>query len=271
METEFGEDEKIDLLHIGGLKIIQNKKSFCFGMDAVFLADFAFDAICRKEKTAAGKTLKILDLCSGNGIVPLLLSGLILNKNLNLEGIGISALEIQKEISQMAEKSVRLNHLENVIEVKNGDLRKTRDFFDGNSFDFATCNPPYIENGKGRQSGNTAKMIARQEICCCLQDVLDAAFFALKDGAHFFMIHRPERFEEICGKLRESGFKIRKYRFLKPFSSENAKMVLFDAQKNPEEDDGLYDMEVEIPPLVIYKEKGVYTGETEKIYGRKAR
>lgn len=271
METELSEDEKIDSLHVGGLKIIQNKKSFCFGMDAVLLADFAFGAISKKEKNVSERPLKILDLCSGNGIVPLLLSALILKKNLNLKDFRISALEIQKEISQMSEKTVRLNHLENFIDVKNGDLKKIREFFDRNAFDFVTCNPPYIENGKGRQSGNAAKMIARQEICCDLQNVLDAAFFALKDGADFFMVHRPERFEEICGKLRKTGFKIRKYRFVKPFKNENAKMVLFEARKNSKEDDEPSDFELEIPPLVIYKEKNVYTDETEKIYGRKAK
>lgn len=272
METELNEGERIDSLHVGGLKIIQDKKSFCFGMDAVLLADFAFNEISKKEKNFAPENPgKILDLCSGNGIVSLLFAGLFSKNHLNLKDFRISALEIQKEISQMAAKSVRLNHLENLISVKNGDLKEIEKFFDKNSFDFVACNPPYIENGKGRQSGNSAKMIARQEICCSLQNVLDAAFYTLKDGGHFFMIHRPERFDEICGKLKRTGFKIRKYKFIKPFKDENAKMVLFDALKNQKKDDEYSDSEHELLPLVIYKEKGVYTEETEKIYGRKAK
>lgn len=272
VETELNEGERIDSLHVGGLKIIQNKKSFCFGMDAVLLSDFAFDEISKKEKNAAPEKIwKILDLCSGNGIVPLLLAGLFSKNQLNLKNFRISALEIQKEISQMAEKSVHLNHLENLISVKNGDLKEIGNFFDKNDFDFVTCNPPYVANGKGRQSKNAAKMIARQEICCGLQNVLDAAFYALKDGGHFFMIHRPERFDEIREKLKRTGFKIKKYRFIKPFKDENAKMVLFDAHKNQMENDEYSDSEHELPPLVIYKENGVYTEETEKIYGRKAK
>lgn len=98
VETELNEGERIDSLHVGGLKIIQNKKSFCFGMDAVLLADFAFDEISKSEKNAAPeKTWEILDLCSGNGIVPLLLAGLFSKNQLNLKDFRISALEIQKE------------------------------------------------------------------------------------------------------------------------------------------------------------------------------
>lgn len=283
MEIVLEDGERIDSLHAGNFKIIQNKNFFCFGMDAVLLSDFAFDRIDFDEKK-----LKILDLCSGNGIVPLLLCGKALSrKSLNLRaenfssennflnnsGIHFCALEIQEKIADMARRTVFLNNLQDKISVKNGDLCKIEKFYDENSFDAVTCNPPYILPSAGRQSTNLERMIARQEICCSLKNVLDAAFFALKNGGSFFMVHRPERFKEICSALESSGLKIKNYRFVKPFENEDAKMVLFHCLAEKEggaERRENKSVSAEISPLVVYREKGVYTLETEKIYGRKA-
>ncbi len=295
MEIALEDGERVDSLHVGGLKIIQNRNFFCFGMDAVLLSDFAFRRIDFKAEN-----LKILDLCSGNAIVPVLLCGKIKNFDFGNQvfsnsNVHFSALEIQGEIADMARRSVLLNSFEDKISVKNGDLREIENLYASDSFDAVTCNPPYILPSKGRQSLNKAKMIARQEICCSLNDVLRAAFYVLKDGGSFFMVHRPERFEEIVSSLKSSGFKVKNFRLVKPFENDNAKMVLLycvaekkcgaESQKNLnlEENDGLQDDEndknilkneivenLEIPPLVIYREKGVYTFETEQIYGRKA-
>lgn len=314
MEIALEDGERIDSLHVGDFKIVQNRNFFCFGMDAVLLSDFAFSRIDFKTEN-----LKILDLCSGNAIVPLLLCGKLKerdSKKLVFENLDFgklvfrdsdykkfenhnahfSALEIQEKIADMARRTVLLNNLQNKISVKNGDLLKIENLYDSDSFDAVTCNPPYILPSNGRQSLNKAKMIARQEICCSLNDVLRAAFYVLKDDGSFFMVHRPERFDEIVSSLKSSGFKIRNFRFVKPFENENAKMVLFhcvavkksECQKSQnlqdnEKDENVWKNEnikksweienlkkIEIPPLVIYKEKGVYSLETEEIYGRKA-
>lgn len=309
MEIALEDGERIDSLHVGDFKIVQNRKFFCFGMDAVLLADFAFSRIDFKAKN-----LRILDLCSGNAIVPLLLCGnLKKNDSKNFDfrnpedcdfenredcGVHFSALEIQEKIADMAVRTVLLNNLQDKISVKNGDLCEIENLYDSDSFDAVTCNPPYILPSNGRQSANKAKMIARQEICCSIGDVLRAAFYVLKDGGSFFMVHRPERFDEIVSSLVKNGFRIKNYRLVKPFENENPKMVLFHcvAEKNCgaecQRNLNLQDDEnrenacknenikkianteklekFEIPPLVIYKEKGVYTLETEKIYGRKA-
>lgn len=331
MEIALEDGERIDSLHVGDFRIVQNRNFFCFGMDAVLLSDFAFSRICFKAKN-----LKILDLCSGNAIVPILLCGKLkefdsekldfensfenldsrkqLSRNhfeecdVNFSALEIqnfenhdvrfSALEIQEKIADMASRTVLLNNLQNKISVKNGDLCRIENFYDSDSFDAVTCNPPYILPSNGRQSTNKAKMIARQEICCSINDVFRAAFYVLKDGGSFFMVHRPERFDEIVSSLKSSGFRIRNFRLVKPFENENPKMVLFhciaekssgaECQKNQNLQDEKNDEKVrknenikkngkienlkklELPPLVIYKEKGVYTLETEKIYGRKA-
>ena len=300
MEIALEAGERIDSLHVGDFRIVQNRNFFCFGMDAVLLSDFAFSRIDFKAKN-----LKILDLCSGNAIVPLLLCGKLKERDFrnhdfgNLEiqdfenhNVNFSALEIQEKIADMARRTVLLNNLQDKISVKNGDLCKIENLYDSDSFDAVTCNPPYILPSNGRQSANKAKMIARQEICCSLNDVLRAAFYVLKDGGSFFMVHRPERFDEIVSSLKSSGFRIKNFRLVKPFENENPKMVLFhcvaeknsgaECQKNQNLQDEKNDenvwkngktenlKKIELPPLVIYKEKGVYTFETEKIYGRKA-
>ncbi len=306
MEIALENGERIDSLHAGDFKIVQNRNFFCFGMDAVLLSDFAFRRIDFKARN-----LRILDLCSGNAIVPLLLCGNLKKndsknfdfrnpdfKNLEDCDVHFSALEIQEKIADMASRTVLLNNLQDKISVKNGDLCKIENLYDSNSFDAVTCNPPYILPSAGRQSANKAKMIARQEICCSIDDVLRAAFYVLKDGGSFFMVHRPERFDEIVSSLVKNGFQIKNYRLVKPFENENPKMALFHcvAEKsggaeyqrnlNLQDDENnknacknenikkIADTEnlrkLEIPPLVIYKEKGVYTLETEKIYGRKA-
>ncbi|MDY2843610.1 MAG: hypothetical protein SOT81_06455 [Treponema sp.] len=300
MEIALEAGERIDSLHVGDFRIVQNRNFFCFGMDAVLLSDFAFSRIDFKAKN-----LKVLDLCSGNAIVPLLLCGKLKERDFrnhdfgNLEiqdfenhNVNFSALEIQEKIADMARRTVLLNNLQDKISVKNGDLCKIENLYDSDSFDAVTCNPPYILPSNGRQSANKAKMIARQEICCSLNDVLRAAFYVLKDGGSFFMVHRPERFDEIVSSLKSSGFGIKNFRLVKPFENENPKMVLFhcvaeknfksECQKNQNLQDEKNDenvwkngktenlKKIELPPLVIYKEKGVYTLETEKIYGRKA-
>lgn len=316
MEIALEDGERIDSLHVGDFRIVQNRNFFCFGMDAVLLSDFAFSRICFKAKN-----LKILDLCSGNAIVPILLCGKLKefdsekldfeNSFENLDSrkqlsrnhfeecdVNFSALEVQEKIADMARRTVLLNNLQDKISVKNGDLCKIENLYDSDSFDAVTCNPPYILPSNGRQSANRAKMIARQEICCSINDVLWAAFYVLKDGGSFFMVHRPERFDEIVSSLKFSGFRIKNFRLVKPFENENPKMVLFhcvaekssgaECQKNQNLKDEKNDENVRenenimkngkienlkklgLPPLVIYKEKGVYTLETEKIYGRKA-
>lgn len=276
MQDIIYDGERIDTLHTADLKIIQNKKMFCFGIDAVLLADFSFKKVREllEVKSCKGneKGILLLDLCTGNGIVPLLVIGTLLKNHYNMsrtfENVHFSALEIQEKVSDMARRSVLLNRLEDMIEIKAGDLRNISAYFRESSFDIVNCNPPYLEAGKCRQSGNMAKMIARQEICCSIDDVLKAAFYALKDGGDFFMVHRPERFEEICRKAPPLRLKLKEFRFVKPFEDKTASMVLFHfaADKSNAHKDIAA---CEASPFVVYKEKGVYTDEIMTVYGRK--
>ena len=175
MEEEF----QTDIL-LNGNQIIQSKNTFMYGIDAVLLADFV--------RTQIHKTDFYIDICSGNGIIPLLLTDVVEK---------ITALEIQTEIAEMAKKSMELNDLENRISVINGDLKKVEGLFSKHSFNCVSCNPPYMINQHGRQNILDAKTIARHEVLCNLEDVISAADYLLHSHGKFFMVHRPFRLPEI--------------------------------------------------------------------------
>ncbi|MDD2494360.1 MAG: methyltransferase, partial [Tissierellia bacterium] len=146
MVVKLKENEKIEDLQCHGLKIIQNKKWFCFGMDAVLLTNF-----CDVKNNS-----KIVDLGTGTGIIPILLSG---KKNYE-KAIGI---EIQEEVAEMAKRSVKLNNLEGKIEILNIDLKNATKLLDKNSFDCVISNPPYKLNNSGIINPNDQKAISRHE------------------------------------------------------------------------------------------------------------
>lgn len=268
MEIALKDGERIDSLHKGGYSIVQNKKSFCFGMDAVLLAHFACKNI--EASKVQSKPVKILDLCTGNGIVPLLMNAAFSEASEeSLDGFDaeFSALELQNESFDMARRSVQLNSLESKISVLQGDVKTIGSYFNQSSFDFVTCNPPYMIPSKGRQSQNMAKMIARQEICCNIMDVIKAALYCMKENGHFFMIHRPERLDEILKDLQESGLKAAEIQLVKAFEDKAASMVLLHCVLAHNSEAGECSI---LPPLVIYRKAGEYTSEAEAIYGRKA-
>ena len=163
-----------------GFKIIQNKTMFCYGTDAAMLSDF----IVAKPKE------KLIDLCSGNGIIPILLC-----KKTRCNDI--TALEIQKDVCELAKRSVKLNNLSERIKFINGDLRQVKSMFDCGCFDVVTCNPPYMPSGTGKSNMSESVNIARHEIMCTLEDVIVSGAFLLKNGGRFYMVHRTERLSDI--------------------------------------------------------------------------
>lgn len=224
-------------------KIYQDKSAFCFGIDAVLLADYA--------KGMRGN--RICDLCTGNGIIPILLAGKISAQE-------IHGLELQKDIADLARESVRLNNLEDRIKIFDGNLKKATEIFEKNTYDAVTVNPPYMKpNSETRE---TPKSIARQEIHCNLEDVIKASAGLLKSNGKFFMIHRPNRLGEIFILLEKYNLGARRIRLVQPKENEKPTMVLLEAEKclHPE-------LIVE-PVLKIYSEPGIYSAETKEMYGR---
>lgn len=243
-ECECFEDERIDDLQRNGYRIIQKKKGFCFGMDAVLLSGFA--------SVRAGE--KAIDLGTGTGIIPILLEA-------KTEGKDFTGLEIQTEMAAMAQRSVRLNHLEERIKIVQGDIKEASRIFGKASFDVVTSNPPYMNDSHGLKNPDLPKAIARHEVLCTLEDVVREAAFLLKSGGRFYMVHRPHRLAEIITILREYRLEPKRMKLVHPFADRDANMVLVEAVRG-----GRSMMKVEAP-IIVYKEPGVYTDEIYTIYG----
>ena len=239
-----GEDERIDDLQRNGYRIIQKKKGFCFGMDAVLLSGFAQI----KEGEVA------VDLGTGTGIIPILLEA-------KTKGKHFTGLEIQKEVAEMAERSVRLNHLEDRVDIVRGDIKEASRLFGKASFDVVTSNPPYMNDNHGLKNPDLPKAIARHEVFCTLDDVCREASLLLRSGGRFYMVHRPHRLAEIITALKTYRLEPKRMKLVHPFADKDANMVLIEAVRG-----GRSMMKVEAP-VIVYQKPGVYTQEIYDIYG----
>ena len=239
-----GEDERIDDLQRNGYRIIQKKKGFCFGMDAVLLSGFAQV----KEGEVA------VDLGTGTGIIPILLEA-------KTKGKHFTGLEIQKEVAEMAERSVRLNHLDVRVDIVRGDIKEASRLFGKASFDVVTSNPPYMNDNHGLKNPDLPKAIARHEVFCTLDDVCREASLLLRSGGRFYMVHRPHRLAEIITALKTYRLEPKRMKLVHPFADKDANMVLIEAVRG-----GRSMMKVEAP-VIVYQKPGVYTQEIYDIYG----
>lgn len=237
-------EERLDDLQINGYEIIQHPGKFCFGMDAVLLANFA----------RVKKNERALDLGTGTGIIPILLTA-------KTEGNSFVALEIQEESADMARRSVMHNHLEDKIEIVTGDIKEAASIFGPVSFDVITINPPYMIGQHGIANPSDAKAIARHEVLCTLDDILREGARLLKPKGRFYMVHRPFRLAEILTKMVQVGIEPKRMRMIHPFIDKEPNMVLIEGLRG-----GNSRMTIE-PPLIVYKEVGVYTDELLKEYG----
>ena len=244
MITDLMENERLDDLQRNGLKIIQKTDGFCFGMDAVLLSGFA--------SVKPGE--RALDLGTGTGIIPLLLSA-------KTKGDHFTGLEIQTEIMKMAQRSVALNGLEKKIDIIQGDIKEASRIFGAASFDVVTSNPPYMNDAHGLKNPGDVKAISRHEVFCTLEDVVREGTKALKPGGRFYMVHRPYRLAEIITVMRQYKLEPKRMKFVHPFADKDANMVLIEAVRG-----GGAWLKLE-PPVIVYKEPGVYTDEIYEIYG----
>lgn len=244
MTIKLKDQERIDDLHRNGYQIIQNGGAFCFGMDAVLLSGFA---VVRPGERA-------LDLGTGTGIIPILLEA-------KTEGKHFTGLEIQEAMADMAARSVKLNHLEEKIDIVSGDIKEAGRIFGGASFDVVTTNPPYMNDSHGLKNPDMAKAIARHEVLCSLEDVVREAAKVLRPGGRLYMVHRPHRLIEIITQMTRYKLEPKRMKLVHPFVDKEANMVLIEAAKG-----GRSMLKVE-KPLIVYQEQGVYTDEIYDIYG----
>jgi len=237
-------NERIDDLQRNQLKIIQNPEKFCFGMDAVLLSGFA--------KVKPGET--VLDLGTGTGIIPLLLSA-------KTEASHLTGLEIQAESADMARRSVAMNGLEDRIRIIEGDIKDASKQLGAAVYDVVTCNPPYMIGQHGLKNPDMPKAIARHEVLCTFEDVARETARLLKPGGKFFLVHRPFRLAEIIGTLLSYKLEPKRMQLVYPFVDKEPNMVLLEASRG-----GNSRMTVE-KPLIVYQKPGVYTSEIYDIYG----
>ncbi len=237
-------NERIDDLQRSHLEIIQNPGRFSFGMDAVLLSGFV--------KAAKGD--RVLDLGTGTGILPLLLSA-------KTGAAHFTGLEIQPESADMARRSVALNGLEHKIDIVTGDIREADALLAAASFDVITSNPPYMTSRHGLRNPNDAMAIARHEICCSLTDVAAAAQKLVRPGGHVYLVHRPFRLAELMVTLCSFHLEPKRMQLVYPFVDREPNMVLLECVRG-----GRPRITVE-KPLIVYEAPGQYTKEILELYG----
>lgn len=242
MDIQLNQSERIDDLLTHDLKIIQSNNVFSFSMDAVLLSHFA----------TIPRMGKIVDLCSGNGVIPLLTS--IYTK------AEIYGVEIQEKLIDMANRSIILNDLEDQIKMIHGDLKASPNQLGRGKFDLVTVNPPYLPLAGQDKNTNPHIAIARHEVHTNLSEVIETSSQLLKVNGRLAMVHRPSRLVDIIEKLREVKLEPKKNRFIHPSINKEANMVLIEATKY-----GGKELHV-LPPLIVYDKKGKYTDEIYQIY-----
>ena len=246
MDIDLKENERIDDLEFNGLKIIQNKDEFCFGIDSVLLSDFSRDL--PKNATA-------LDLGTGTGILGILLCG---KTNLSK----IYGIEIQKDVADMAKRSIELNNLSNKFEIINENIKNLSNHFQNDSFDAIISNPPYKKDNCGIKNESETKLISRHEITASLEDFISISSKLLKNNCSLYMVHRPERLSDLFYLLKKYKLEPKKLRIVQSYYDSKPKLILVKATKNAK---SFLNIE---KPLIIYNKDGSYTDEIYEIYGK---
>lgn len=241
------DDERLDyLISDGKTQIIQSPTIFSYSLDAVLLANFTYVPINKGS---------MLDLCTGNGVIPLLLAK-------RTKG-SITGLEIQKRLANMADRSVILNGLEEKITIIEGDLKERHEGLKQSYYDVVTCNPPYFATpNKTEHNQNEYLTIARHEVCCTLEDVVKACKLYVKPGGKVSLVHRPERLVDMLTLFRKYKIEPKRIQYVYPKVDKSANTILLEGIR-----DGKSGLKV-LPPLFIYEEDGNYTEHARNIiYG----
>ena len=236
--------ETFDTLLGGTIRVVQEKNGYRFSLDAILLAGFA--------RLKGGE--RVADLGTGIGIIPLILA----QKG---EGAGeIVGVEIQEKLAELAQTNVHNNGLEDIIHIYQGDIKEIDDLFPPSSFDVVVTNPPYYRVSSGRINPSSQKAIARHEVMCTIDDVLQAASYLLKEGGRIFIIFPAHRSVTLFDSLRSAMLEPKTLRWVHSWENEDAKFILTEASKG-----GREGVEV-LPPFFVYAHDGTYTSEMARLY-----
>ncbi len=239
-------DERLDYLLAEKMKIIQSPSVFSFSLDAVLLARFTYVPIQKGN---------LLDLCSGNGVIPLFLS-------LRTKGT-ITGVEIQERLYNMAVRSIEYNGLSDRLHMIHGDIKAMPKQLGYGKFDVVTCNPPYFITPSHEEiNENEHLAIARHEILCTLEDAVNAASQLVRQGGKVSFVHRSGRLIDMITLMRKYKLEPKRLQFVHPKAGKEANTLLIEAIKN-----GKPDLKV-LPPLIVYQDDNEYTSEMRSIlYG----
>lgn len=240
-------DERIDyLLAEEDMRIIQSPSVFAFSLDAVLLAKFAYVPLKRGN---------ILDLCTGNGVIPLFLT--------RRSESAITGVELQDRLYDMAVRNVELNQVADQVTILRGDLKDMPNQLGHGKYDVVTCNPPYFPTPKEQEHNlNEHLAIARHEIHCTLEDVVWSCSKLVRPGGKVSMVHRPGRFIEIIELFRKYRLEPKRIQFVYPREGKEANMLLIEGAR-----DGKPDVKM-LPPLFVYNDANEYTPQLREIlYG----
>lgn len=236
-------NETLDDLIINDLKIIQPRQGYRFSLDAVLLAHFP----------ELNKVNRIVDLGTGNGVIPLLLS----QRN---ESVHITGIEIQKQMADRACRSIEYNQLRGRISILHGDINEITDFFPGGSADLVVSNPPFWRKNEGKISINQEEAVARHELTLTLAGLMEKARYVLRYRGRLAIIQRADRLPEVIEAFERNKMSICKLRMVHSYNNKEAKQILVEGIK-----DARTNLRI-LPPLIIYQENGQYTRELLSIY-----
>lgn len=241
-----GKIEINDLVYFKDIKIVQDKDYFNFSLDSILLPNFV--EITRRTK-------KILDMCTGNAPIPLILS---MKTDAKIYGV-----ELQKEVYDLAKETIKINNLENQIELINDNIKNLKKIFDTETFDIITCNPPYFKKKNDSIiNENKIKSVARHEIEMKLEDVMIISKALLKNEGSLVLVHRTDRLIEIMELMKKHNIEPKRMRLIYPKVNMKSNLVLIDGRKNGKE--GLKIL----PPLYIHNDDSSYTSEVLEMFGK---
>jgi len=237
-------DETVDTLFQGRLALIQNKRGYRFSLDAVLLALFV--------KIRDGE--RIIDLGTGNGVIPLILASLY-------SSVSVVGIEVQEAMVQRALRSVAWNELRRSVEIIQGDVCSIGELFSPRSFDIVVCNLPYRGFTSGRMNPDPERRVARHEVKGSLRDFLRAAFYLLRHKGRIALIYPATRALDLLQVMREEGVEPKRLRWVYSFKETEAALLLAEGAK------GARSELLVLPPLVVYERAGTYTAEVKAMLG----
>ena len=241
-----GKIEINDLVYFKNIKIVQDKDYFNFSLDSVLLPNFV---------DITKKTKMILDMCTGNAPIPLILS--------TKTDAKIYAVELQKEVYNLAKETIKINKLDNQIVLINNNIKNLKKIFNTETFDIITCNPPYFKNKEDSIiNENIVKSIARHEIEMELEDVMLISKALLKNEGSLVLVHRTNRLIEIIELMRKHNIEPKRMRLIYPKINTESNLVLIDGRKN-----GKKGLKI-LPPLYIHNDDNSYTKEVLEMFGK---